>query len=162
MNPLTKRQKQSLMKRLTFAEIELKDLEKFKQIDFNAYREDRDKRRNLERLIENVVNASLDMAKIILSGEDLELPDTYKETFDRLGEAKIITRDLASSLGKFFHLRNILSHQYLDIKWRMIKDFISEAERTFGEFFKVIKDRINDSLHGKLTSTRDKKYKISR
>jgi uncharacterized protein YutE (UPF0331/DUF86 family) len=137
MNPITKRQKQSLIKRLTFAEIELKDSRKFKKTNYDIYREDRDIRRNLERLIENIVNATLDMAKIIIAGEDLELPDTYKEAFDRLSESGLITKDLATSLGKFTHLRNILAHQYLDIRWKMIEEFLSDAEELFENFYRI-------------------------
>lgn len=141
MVPLDRRQKQSVLKRIAFAEVELGDLEKFKGLSFEVYQRDRDVRRNIERLIENLVNCSTDIAKIVIAGENLELPETYKEVFERLEEAGMIGGDLARSLGDYAHLRNIRAHQYLDIKWKMVKDFVDRGGGIYQKFLQQMGER---------------------
>jgi hypothetical protein len=51
--------KQRLLKHLNFLEDELKDYPKFKQLSRTEYFDDRDKRRNVERWIENIINSSI-------------------------------------------------------------------------------------------------------
>ncbi len=55
-----------LIRYVDFIESELSDFSKFSKIDWKTYNEDRDIRRNLERWIENIVNCSIDIAKVII------------------------------------------------------------------------------------------------
>jgi len=52
---MRKSDNERLMRIINFMELELNDLKRFTQIGYGEYQEDRDKRRNLERCIENVV-----------------------------------------------------------------------------------------------------------
>ncbi|HID95445.1 MAG TPA: nucleotidyltransferase domain-containing protein [Candidatus Latescibacteria bacterium] len=53
------------------------DFPKFSKMDWRTYNLDRDLRRNLERWLENIVNCSIDIAKIILASEGREIPGSY-------------------------------------------------------------------------------------
>ncbi len=64
MAPLNTIQKTSIIKRIDFIEIELKDLAEYKTLDFNTYARDRKVRRDVERMIENIVNATIDIGKL--------------------------------------------------------------------------------------------------
>lgn len=75
MTPLDSQQRASIVKRLSFLEIELADLADYADLDEQTYRTDRKVCREVERLAENVVNAYVDVSKIVLAGEDLERPD---------------------------------------------------------------------------------------
>ncbi len=141
MNPINNIQKTSIVKRIDFIETELKDLEDYKELGFEHYSSDRKTRRDVERLLENVANASIDIGKIILSGEDVELPDTYKDIFTKLAEIGLISKELTEDLSDLVRLRNILAHQYLDIKWEMIRKFISQGKSKVETFLEVIKTR---------------------
>lgn len=77
--------KARLIKIIDFLEEELSDLQnKFLNVDYILFQTDRDLRRNLERCIENIVNSSIDIAKIILINEDAAVPTTYREYFYNL------------------------------------------------------------------------------
>lgn len=67
MTLLSKEQREGILKRVAFIEIELIDLKEYQDLDFKSYSSDRKIRRNVERLLENVVNAIIDIAKIFLN-----------------------------------------------------------------------------------------------
>lgn len=69
----------SLAERLDFVLIEMDDLCEYENLTWHEYHNDRKTRRNVERIIENVGNAVIDMAKIILTAADLPVPATYRE-----------------------------------------------------------------------------------
>ena len=141
MTPLNTIQKTSIIKRIDFIETELKDLDEYRNLDFATYSKDRKVRRDVERIIENIVNAVIDIGKIILAGEEIALPDTYREIFIKLGDSGLIDARLAAGLSGLARLRNILAHQYLDIKWEMIKDFIAQGGKEVKLFLDAIRNR---------------------
>lgn len=89
---------------------------KFQNIDFKIYSSNRDTQRNVERCIENIINASLDIAKIILVSKNLPIPETYRKYFITLYTSDIIDKETADTLSDGVRLRDILAHQYLDIR----------------------------------------------
>ncbi|MFH1654238.1 MAG: DUF86 domain-containing protein [Pseudomonadota bacterium] len=128
MTPLNKEQRQSIIERLNFMEVELSDLEKkYKLLTWQEYSTVRDVRRNVERIIENLANAVIDISKIYLAGEQIEMPGTYQEIVLKLGETGLISDKLASDLSQLTKARNVLAHQYLDLKWELIKNTIKTA-----------------------------------
>lgn len=123
--PLDRLDKERLLRIIDFLSAELTDLRnKFLEIEFKNYQANSDLRRNLERCIENIVNSSLDTAKIILITEKLAVPDTYRDYFFSLSAKDFITTEIADTLAEGVRLRNILAHQYLDIRWKRIEDFL--------------------------------------
>ncbi len=105
-------QKISIVRRIDFIEIELQDLEEYEGLDFDTYSKNRKVRREVERISENIANAVIDIGKIILAGQDVELPESYRDIFKKLFQLHIIDEELAESLSDLVRLRNILSHQY--------------------------------------------------
>jgi hypothetical protein len=69
--------RERLIRYVDFMESELSDFSKFLKIDWKTFSKDRDTRRNLERWIENIVNSSMDIAKVILALEDRGIPPQY-------------------------------------------------------------------------------------
>lgn len=90
MAPITDEQVISIIRRLRFLAAELDDLKAYGEMDYLQYQSDRKSRRDVERIIENLVNAALDIAKILIAGEDLEVPETYRQAFLQLGEGLLI------------------------------------------------------------------------
>lgn len=134
-----------LLKIVDFLEIELSDLEKYSGLSLVVYKEDREKRRSVERWIENIVNAALDMAKIILVAKDKEIPDTYKEYFIEISGIGLINNEMAEKLAEGMKIRNILAHQYLDVKWNSIGRFISEGYKIYFDWLNASKRFIKDA-----------------
>lgn len=144
MTPLEKSQKDSIIRRISFIEIELADLEENSGLDYATYQRDRLKRRNVERIAENIANAIIDIGKIVLASEKADLPGTYREVFTRLSEVGLLPEDLAEQIGELSRTRNILAHQYLDLKWEKVNCFIDEAPGAVKEFIKCINHLLDE------------------
>ena len=135
-------QKEDIVRRIDFIRIQLEDLEKFKSLDWEKYQKDRDVQRNVERLVENVANAVIDISKILLVGEDIEMPNSYKDIIIKLGLMDILEQELASKIAGYAALRNVLAHQYLDLRWDKIKKFIKEAPEIVPKFLEAVKKKL--------------------
>lgn len=142
MTPLNKEQAESLIRRMAFIEEELKDLEEHLDLDFKGYTTQKKVRREVERIIENVLNASIDLAKILLAGEDVEVPATYRETFEKLGKIGLLAEEVAGQIADLVRLRNVLAHQYLDLKWETIHKFIEKGPQAIQELVRAVNERI--------------------
>ena len=128
-----------LIKHITFLENELNDFKNFESLSWEEYNSERDKQRNIERWIENIINSSIDIAKIILSYEGQPLADTYKEMIEKLAVLPSFDKKNIEQLSKWVRLRNIISHEYLDIRWSSIKKFISETRPFYEDFLEKVK-----------------------
>lgn len=128
-----------LIKHITFLENELKDYETFTSLSWEEYNNERSKRRDVERWIENIINSSIDIAKLILTSEGLALSDTYKEIVVSLSLVPDFNKEDMEKLSRWIRLRNIISHEYLDIRWSSIKRFISETKPLFEGFCNMTK-----------------------
>lgn len=133
-----------LIKHLAFLENELKDYETFETLSWKEYNDDRGKRRNVERWVENIINSSIDIAKLILTSEDRSLPDTYKDIVKNLSLVGDFSEEGMGKLSRWVSLRNIISHEYLDIRWTSIQKFISESKPFYEDFFKKVKNYLKE------------------
>ncbi|MEW6684876.1 MAG: HepT-like ribonuclease domain-containing protein [Candidatus Edwardsbacteria bacterium] len=123
---LTKEEKSRLLVRIDFWEGQIEELFRFRNLTFKEYQEDIDKRRIIERWAENIINATIDIAKIILASEKKSMPRTYEEALQNFGIFAGLTEKEAKRLSRFANLRNILAHEYLDILYHKIQNFIKE------------------------------------
>jgi uncharacterized protein YutE (UPF0331/DUF86 family) len=139
---LKKEQKEDIARRIDFIQVQLSDLNKFAGLKWETYRDNRDTQRNIERLAENVANAAIDISKIIIAGDEMEMPNSYKEIILKLGEIKLLDEKLASEIADFAALRNILAHQYLDLKWEKIGQFIKKAPDSMAQFINAAKNKL--------------------
>jgi uncharacterized protein YutE (UPF0331/DUF86 family) len=144
--PVPQDDRERLAKIVEFALVELGDLKaRFLRVKRQSYEMDRDLRRNLERCIENIVNASLDMAKILLVAENLPMPDTYRQYFEALANAGVIAPDVSQAIEHGVTIRNVLAHHYLDIRWRSIERFLREDWPYYETFLETVRRRIAES-----------------
>ena len=138
--------KARLVKHIAFLGEEIKDYVLFRQVTWNDYRTNRSTRRDLERWIENIISSSIDIAKIILSSEGITLSDTYREVVLSLSLVKEFNSEEAEELSKWVRFRNIICHEYLDIRWASIKRFIAETEPLYKRFFNNVKEYVKEKL----------------
>jgi uncharacterized protein YutE (UPF0331/DUF86 family) len=136
---LSEEERLNLRRRLTFIESEIKDYEKFKKISWQNYLNDRDLRKIVERWVENIINAIIDMAKILLSSNKIPIPESYKDIILKLAALQITNYKDIEKLAGWVRLRNILAHEYLDIQWERIKNFIHHSEAIVKSFTESIK-----------------------
>jgi uncharacterized protein YutE (UPF0331/DUF86 family) len=100
---------------------------------------DKDARRNLERWVENIVNCSIDIAKVILASEDRRIPTSYKGILKELGVTKHFDETFGEDISQWASLRNILAHEYLDLRWNSLKKFIKNSEPIYEKLIYVVK-----------------------
>lgn len=136
---LTPEAKTQIREWLVFLEEQFQDLEQFKKLTWKVYIENRNERRNIERWIENLVVPALDIAKVFLASDKREIPQGYKEIL-KVFIALYIDSSFAERFSEFAKLRNIVAHEYLDIRWEKIQKFIKEAEKLYPEFIKKTKE----------------------
>jgi len=123
---------------LRFLENEFSEVEQIKSFTWQDYIQDSFKRKIIERWVENLVMSALDIAKVILASEKREIPQTYKDTLKIFG-ALYVDPAFGEKFSEFASLRNILVHEYLDIKWRRIKNFVDQAEKLYPIFIQKTK-----------------------
>ena len=131
-----------LFRILDFSVSEIDYLQRFLKIDYRIYLKDADKRHALERCIENIVNSSLDIAKILLISENIPIPGSYKEYFMELSARGYLTEATMNILANGVKLRNILAHEYLDIRWSQIEGFLKGGWKNYKLFIKTVREKI--------------------
>lgn len=139
---LSDEDKEILNKRLIFLESELKDADKFCNFTQSDYERDSMKRRAVERWIENLMNAAIDISKTILASQKRPIPSSYREVLRSISLLPDFPEDLGEQLANWAELRNILAHEYMDIRWRRIEDFIKKNEPCFKKFIDVVKRKV--------------------
>ncbi|MBI4252612.1 DUF86 domain-containing protein [Candidatus Uhrbacteria bacterium] len=132
-----------LLEHLTFLENELEDAEKFSHITYKEYQEKRDTRRNIERWIENCVMSALDIAKVILASEKRDVPQTYKDMLREFG-ALLVSEEFGEAFSEYASLRNILAHEYMDLRWERIEGFARNATPLYSKFTSAVKTYLSD------------------
>lgn len=135
---LTNADREEILKRMIYLKVELKDSHLYKDTTWEQYQQDRRKRRELERWIENIVNCMIDISKVVLSSVDLPLPETYRDTLKNLDAVGGFKKGLGERISEWARLRNVLAHQYLDIRWESIRYFLKNVEQLTKEFVKGI------------------------
>lgn len=139
-DPVDESVRESIIRRIEFVRAELFDFEDYRSLDSNTYNADRVARRNVERIIENVCNSVSDVSKIILSQYDTQMPESYRDVFIKLRVLGLINDQLCAQMAHVSRVRNILAHQYLDIKWEYIKDFMAQGVDAVWRFVATVED----------------------
>lgn len=129
---LAERDRERLIKHLEFLVGELADFQKFAEYSWDDYQFDRDKRRNIERWIENIANSVIDIAKILIAAENYPIPQSYREILFAFG-AKYFNEEFGKKIERWATLRNVVTHEYLDIKWNTVKSFLSNSKPLLDE-----------------------------
>ncbi|MFW6140808.1 MAG: type VII toxin-antitoxin system MntA family adenylyltransferase antitoxin [Acidobacteriota bacterium] len=135
---LSEEEKSVLRIHIRFLESEFADLKKFEKMTRQVYFQDNDQRRNVERWVENLVMSAIDISKIILASDKKEIPQTYRETLLRFS-IRFMGEERAKKFSRFAELRNILTHEYLDVKWDKISHFVKKASKYYPLFIEEAK-----------------------
>jgi uncharacterized protein YutE (UPF0331/DUF86 family) len=85
--------------------------------------------------------SAIDIAEIVLASEGKEIPQSYKDVL-RVSTAIYVDASIAQDFSDFAKLRNIVVHEYLDLKWKKIKNFIQQAEELYPKFIEKVKQLI--------------------
>jgi uncharacterized protein YutE (UPF0331/DUF86 family)/predicted nucleotidyltransferase len=111
---------------LDYVADEVRDRGEFEALDLGAYRNDRGLRRNVERWAEMLINAAIDIAKIALASSGRPAPQTYRQVLEELSTLKPFS-DLPGDPAALAKLRNLLAHEYLDLRFSELRRFIDSG-----------------------------------
>lgn len=139
---LSEEDKPRLLKRIDFLVNCLSEKGKFLNIDFKTFENDPDRRRNIEKWIEDIANCTIDISKIILASEKKEMPKSYKESLFNMALFFGFNEDEAKKFSQIAYLRNILAHQYIDVLYDEIKDFLENILHFFEKIVPLLRDYI--------------------
>jgi len=137
---LTPPDKAFLLERVHFLDRELREIEEFKKMKFKEYTESSAQRRNMDRWCENIINATIDVAKIILASEKRKVPKTYGDILYYFGSLVGLTEEEAEYFSEFADLRNILAHEYLEVLYGRIQNFIKEFPKFYKKIFAFLEN----------------------
>lgn len=138
---LTREDRQRLERIIQFLEEEANDYEKFQKLTWQEYERERPKRREVERWAEQIINAVIDSAGVILASERRVIPETYRRMVQTLAIIPPFDQDdLCEKLAPWVELRNILAHEYLDYRWKELNIFIQETKTLLTKFIERLKN----------------------
>jgi uncharacterized protein YutE (UPF0331/DUF86 family) len=99
-----------------------------------------EKWRAVERMIELVVEAGLNVAGLFITLHGATPPGTYKDTFRALAPLDIVDTDLAERLAEHVGLRNLFIHSYETV----------DAARVYKDTAAILKDF--EEFRGRVTA----------
>lgn len=142
---LTPRDAEDLRRTIGFLEEQLGLYRIYRGMKHNEYEEEVRRRNEVERWVENIINATIDIGKIILGSKKRLIPSTYREAVGSTVRVLNLSEDFSEKFERWVKLRNILAHEYLDIKWKRINNFISESEPYFRSFLEAAKKFLEEN-----------------
>src|SRR3989304_7075966 len=94
------------------------DWERYRTISLEELKNDRDKLNMVLHAMLVSIQSAIDISNHIIAEKKLRKPATYRETFEILKEADLISLKQSESLSDLAGFRNVLVHIYwnLDIK----------------------------------------------
>ena len=140
MNPV---EKGIVRRKLTVIVENLKALEPIKDMTGDEYMRDFYMRKATERLLQEIIEAAVDINTHIIVQIGHTVPDDYFGTFIKAGELKIISTDLAEKLAPSAGLRNRLVHEYDLIDHSLVLEAVRMVEEFYSEYVKEIEDYIS-------------------
>jgi len=109
-------------------------------MDLKDYASDSKTKAACERYFEKIVEATVDLAFLMIKFKEFEIPEGDKETFDMLAKKNVITIVLAEKLKDAKSMRNILAHEYGTIDDELVfYSLTEEIEKDVREFIKAVK-----------------------
>ena len=125
---------------LTELEESLKDWERYQWYSLEELRKDRDKRNMVLHAMLISIQAAIDISSHLISKNQLKRPTTYRETFELLGQAGIISEELAGELSDLAGLRNVLVHIYGELNLDEIHSILQNDLKILRSFRDEIKE----------------------
>lgn len=140
MNPVDK---SKLIPNIDYIEKELSFLSEYeREVDWKNYQSQRAKRLEIERWVECLINATMDISKMILTTKGEAIPETSRDILFRIGSYVYDKEKKAEGFSELAKIRNTLAHRYLDIRWVDIKRFIEIGHELYPSFLDFVKKQI--------------------
>ena len=112
----------------------LEALRPIQQMTRDEYAADLYRRKATERLLQELIEAAIDVNTHILVQNGHAAPDDYYDSFLKVGQLQMISYNLADKLAPSAGLRNRLIHQYDQIDHSILLQAVRMAEELYSEY----------------------------
>jgi len=116
-----------------------KDWQRYQSISLEDLKKDRDKRNMVLHAMLVSIQAAIDVATNLIVKEGLGKPKTYRETFEILGQASLISEELAEELSDLAGFRNVLVHIYWQLDLDQVYGVLQNDLKTLKSFLQEVK-----------------------
>lgn len=124
-------------RKLVLLENYKRELAKLPDKSLVEFRKDFALQKAVEKILEEMIQVCIDIAKHIIADEKLQIPDDNKGTFDVLRNNDIISQKVCDTFKKMAGFRNILVHLYEKID---IETVYINYRRRLGDFTAFAKE----------------------
>ena len=111
------------------------------------YRDELFTRKGTERLLQELIEAAIDLNTHILVQDGSGVPDDYYHGFTRLADHDVLPRELAEALAPSAGLRNRLVHEYDAIVEAIVLDAVWKAQSLFPQHVAAIERYLISRSH---------------
>lgn len=142
---------EQLRRTLRFIEEQMGLYPTYRAFSQKEYEENPRQRNEIERWLENIINAVINISKITLGSKKVLIPVTYRETVSGAIRAFDLSDDFTGRFDQWMKVRNELAHEYLDMKWMKLSAFAQTSEPSIRAFIdaakKFLEDAASDSVN---------------
>jgi uncharacterized protein YutE (UPF0331/DUF86 family) len=139
MSPL---EKEIIQRKIAIIIENLKALETIKDMAKEEYLADLYKRKATERLLQELIEAAIDINVHIIAATGHSSPEDYYESFFTMGKLNVISLDLADRLAPSAGLRNRLVHEYDRLDHAMVLTAVRMADELYPQYIKEVSNYI--------------------
>jgi len=129
---------ETVQKKLAILQENLKALEPIRLMNEDEYLRDLYRRKATERLLQELIEAAIDINTHLIVESGSAAPEDYYQSFLRAGEMGAIPHLLASKLVPSAGLRNRLVHEYDRIRHSLILAAVSESLELYPQYIQAI------------------------
>jgi uncharacterized protein YutE (UPF0331/DUF86 family) len=120
------------------------EMEPLRDITLEEYKGDAIRRHAIERLMELIIECSIDINGLIIAGSGRRPPGDYRSSFLELATIGVVSPEFASSLVPMARLRNMLAHEYEAMNDEEIHANIPLVLNLFSQYFAEISRYIKE------------------
>jgi len=118
------------------------------EIPFEKFASEKDTQYMVCHAMLLAIQASVDLATGMAVMKTPRRPDTYRETFHVLGNARIIPEDLAGEMSRLAGFRNILVHEYTALDVHQVYRILINDAITMVAFRNQVKEFVKENRTG--------------
>ena len=98
----------------------------------------------IERMVQVAVDRSVAIARRMIALKGGVVPNSARETFEKLHEMKILPGKLATDLALSVGMRNVLVHEYGVLDYNQLFEGLRNGHATFSKFLRqALRFRLN-------------------
>ncbi len=120
----------------------LKILQRYKGYKKEEIEGDIDIRGAVERYLYLAVQSAIDLAEAVIAYKGFRKPTTMSEAFDILNEERLIPAKLTNELVKMVGFRNIITHDYEKLDYKIVYNVLQNGRKDIESFLKRIEERL--------------------